>query len=202
MYEQRSSEWFEQRRGKFTSSCIPDLMGIKGIGKTGESLAFKKACEIVMGLDQDDDYVSFDMQRGIDLEPLAFENFKESAKVDFLNVENCGFFELNKNEGGTPDGVVNQILPLEIKCPKRDKYLRFIIDEVLETDHYYQIQHQMRVLGSGWAYYYNFIIHNGKPMGHTIIVQRNQELINLMGLRINEAIEIRDGFVNMLKSKL
>ena len=33
--EQRSDEWYEIRRGKFTASNIHKLMGVKGFGKTG-----------------------------------------------------------------------------------------------------------------------------------------------------------------------
>ena len=33
--EQRSDEWYEIRRGKFTASEIHKLMGVKGLGKTG-----------------------------------------------------------------------------------------------------------------------------------------------------------------------
>ena len=36
-----TKEWFDQRLGKFTSSRIHELMGIKGLGKTGESYAFE-----------------------------------------------------------------------------------------------------------------------------------------------------------------
>ena len=71
--QQRSKEWFEARRGKFTSSEIHKLMGIKGLGKTGETYCFEKACEVVFGIDEDANFESFDMQRGTELEPYAFE---------------------------------------------------------------------------------------------------------------------------------
>ena len=32
--EQRSDEWYEIRRGKFTASEIHKLIGVKGLGKT------------------------------------------------------------------------------------------------------------------------------------------------------------------------
>lgn len=199
---QRSLEWHEERRGKFTSSCISDLMGEKALGKTGDSLAFKKACEIVMGLDPDDDYIDYNMQRGIDLEPDAYANFREKAEMDFLDLALCGFIQLNENEGGSPDGIVNKKNPLEIKCPKRNKFLKLVLDGIVDPDHYLQVQHQIKVMGADKGYFHNFIVHKGKPYGHTIEIGRDQKVIDKMDIRIKEAVIIRDKYVEQLKSKL
>ncbi len=192
----------QERCGKFTSSRINDLMGIKGLGKTGETYAFEMAVECVFGIDPDDDYVSFDMQRGIDLEPLAFEHFKQEVSKDFLNVSTCSYIPLNEYSGGTPDGMVNEKWPLEIKCPKRDKFFRLVVDGIIDQCYIDQCQHQMLCTGGDRAYFRNFIIHNGVPIAHTIIIERDEVRIDLMKDRIKEAVSLREGFINKLKELL
>ena len=69
--EQRSEEWRKQRHGKFSASEIHKLMGVRGLGETGKSYAIEKAIEELYG-EVDENFVSYDMERGIELEPLAF----------------------------------------------------------------------------------------------------------------------------------
>ena len=40
--EQRSNEWYNKRLGRFTGSQIHELMGVKGLGLTGEGYAYSK----------------------------------------------------------------------------------------------------------------------------------------------------------------
>jgi len=47
--EQRTPDWFKDRYGKFTASKIIDLLGIKGLGLTGETYAVEKAIEQLFG---------------------------------------------------------------------------------------------------------------------------------------------------------
>ena len=61
MEEQLSQEWFAIRNGKFTASKIDSLLGVKGLGKTGETYCFEKAVELVEG-EQEESYTNFDMQ--------------------------------------------------------------------------------------------------------------------------------------------
>ena len=111
MLEQRSNEWFEMRKGRFTASDIVRLLGKETLKKTKDSIdnfAFEKALEVVYGLDEEDDLVSFDMQRGIDLEPLAFDKFKGIKSLEFIDVENCVFFPFGSDAGASPDGLVGK----------------------------------------------------------------------------------------------
>lgn len=201
MSEQRSSEWHEERRGLFTSSRFNELMGIKGLGKTGESYAFEMACDIVMGIEVDG-YVSFDMQNGIDTEPYAFDYFRAKKHLDFIPVEQTGFIRLNEFTGGSPDGIVDGKYPLEIKCPKRNKFLRLVADNVIDQVYIDQMQHQMWCMDADKAYFLNYITFNGEEYGHEIIVPRDEGRIKLMEPRLVEAVEIREKFINKLKSNL
>ena len=197
---QRSKEWHEARLGRFTSSRINELMGIKGLNKTGHSYAFDKAVEKVFGKDESDNYISFDMQRGIDLEPHAFKKFKELKSLEFIDVSECSFFELGENSGSSPDGIVGLKDILEIKCPGHKKFFSYLKDGVKAIDPKYidQMQHQMLCTGGEKAHFFNYIIFNGEEMWHEIIINRDEKRIELIKERIEEATEIRDEYVKEL----
>ena len=198
--EQRTAEWFTARKGRFTGSEIHLLMGIKGLGKTGEAYCFKKAIEVVYGLNEDERFTTFDMQRGIDLEPVAFAKFKELKGLDFKEVEECSFFAFGDNSGASPDGLVDKDAVLEIKCPKSEKFFNLVAngEGAIDKAYLHQMQCEMMCTNSQKAYFFNFLIHNGVEMHHTIEVERDEELIEKMKARIEEAVVIRDQYVKQL----
>lgn len=123
---QRSDEWFDARKGRFTASNIHKLLGVRGLGQTGESYIFEKATEEIYGLDEEDNFTSFDMQRGITLEPLAFRKFKEIKEFEFLEVKETTFFPYGLDAGASPDGLVGENAILEIKCPRPTKFFSLV----------------------------------------------------------------------------
>lgn len=199
--EQKTNEWFEFRKGRFTGSEIHKLLGKKGLGETGNTYAFEKAVEIAFGYDQEDSFVSFDMQRGIELEPLAFRRFAESKEADFINVENASFFPYGENGGASPDGLVGKDAVLEIKCPKPNKFFRIMAGGLgeIDTQYYAQMQMEMLCTNSERCHFFNYIIYNGVEMWHEIVVNRDNLAIELIKERIIEAVIVRDQFVEKLK---
>lgn len=204
MIEQRSEEWFNQRLGKFTSSNIHKLMGIKGLGETGNTYCFELAVDLVEGRDLGDNLVTFDMQRGIDLEPFAIEKFTELMSLRFVKVEQTGFIELNDYTGSSPDSLVGDDGVLEIKCPKRDNFFKIVANdyEAIKKEYFLQMQHQMYCTNRNIAYFFNFYIHNGNPLWHLIEVPRDDETIEKMEGRIEQAKEIRDSYIDQILSNI
>ena len=198
--EQRSKEWFETRKGRFTASKISDLLGVKGLGLTGESYAFEKASEIVYGLDEEDNFTSYDMQRGITLEPLAFRKFQEIKYLEFIEVKESYFFPYGEDAGASPDGLVGDDAILEIKSPRSTKFFNLVAKGISAIDKAYidQIQMQMLCSNSVRCHFFNYIIFNGKEMWHEIIVDRDDERIELIKQRIKEAVKLRNEFVEYL----
>jgi exodeoxyribonuclease (lambda-induced) len=141
---QRTLEWHNQRLGKFTASEIYKLMGIKALGLTGQSYAFDKAVEELFG-EVESNFVSYDMERGIELEPLAFAKFKELKSFEFIDVTECGFFDLGFNAGASPDGLVGEDAILEIKCPKANTFFKLVATNEIEDKYIYQMQMQMQI---------------------------------------------------------
>jgi hypothetical protein len=198
--EQRSAEWKEQRRGSFTSSRIHELMAVKGLGVGADSYCFELAIDTLCGLDESGSYESFDMQRGNELEPIAFQLFKEKKAADFIDVANCGYIALNKNTGGSPDGVTSDNGLLEIKCPKREKFFKLLYYGLPAIDQLYidQMQHQMWVAGKSHCYFFNLYVYNGNPITHEILVPRDPVRIDLISQRVSQAIPIRDMYIEKL----
>lgn len=200
--EQRTPEWKEARRGSFTSSQINRLMAVKGLGVGADSYCFELAIDIVCGLDEADDFESYDMRRGTEWEPIAFEMFRDKMAAEFIEVTTCGYIPLNSNTGGSPDGLTSDSGVLEIKCPKRDKFFELVYSGIEAIDQKYidQMQHAMWVNARKKCYFVNFYIYNGNPLLHVLIVPRDQARIDLIKTRIDQALPIRDMYVEKLLS--
>ena len=196
--QQRSYEWHELRRGKFTASEIYKLMGIKALGETGKGYAFDKAVEQLFG-ETEENFVSFDMQRGIELEPLAFAKFQDLKEAEFLNVETCGFFG-NEIYGASPDGLVGTDAILEIKCPKPSTFFKIVATNEIKDQYLYQMQLQMMVTGRNKAYFFNYCIIEGVEYWHEIEVLRDEVICEKMEARINEANELKQEYINQLNN--
>jgi putative phage-type endonuclease len=199
--EQRSDDWFKARLGKVTASRTANFMGIKGVGQMGETYALELAHEYLFGHDASGDFQSYDMQRGVELEPLAFNCFKDLMSMDFVEVSKADFIEIDANSGGSPDGIVGENEPLEIKCPKSDTFFKVVLTDEIDQKYYDQMQFQMIATGGNQAHYFVYYIHNGKEMYHHIKVARDENRIELMKDRINQIVEKRDQFIEILKSK-
>ena len=194
MLEQRSEEWFKARLGRFTASEISKLMGVKGLGKTGETYAIEKAIESVAGKDEREIF-SADLKRGVELEPLAFKKFAEIKLFDFLDVEETSFFEYGEHSGSTPDGLVSDNSNLEIKCPQLVKFYKIVADGEIDTVYDWQMQHQMLCNGRENCYFFNYIIDKGNEFWHEIIIPRDEKKIDLIKVRLDEAIEIKLNYI-------
>lgn len=194
---QRIDSWYLERKGKFTASEIYKLMGVKGLGETGKTYAIEKAIEQVFEVSEDN-YISYDMQRGIDLEPLAFAKFKDLKNLNFIDVNVCGFISKEENSGSSPDGLVSDNAVLEIKCPKVDAFMKLVVSNEVNKNYFYQMQKQMSDTDTEKAYFFNYCIIDGVEYWHEIIVNRCDETIKLINERITEAIEIKNNFIKQL----
>lgn len=197
--QQRTEQWFEQRVGRFTASEIYKLMGVRGLGETGKSYAIEKAIEQLYGREEDG-FVSYDMQRGIDLEPLAFAKFHEIMSLKFIETKTCGFFVFGNSGGASPDGLVGEDAILEIKCPKNSTFFKLVATNEIDDKYLYQMQMQMMATGRKKAYFFNYLIINGVEYHHTIEVERDESVIEKMEQRILEAESIKEEFTNKINS--
>lgn len=214
--QQRSSEWFEARRGRFTASNISNILG--GLDKKGEllkmtskaidTMAFEKAVEIVSGIDEEENFVSKDMQRGIDLEPHAFTLLRDKKGLEFLEVEECGFYPIGENAGASPDGLIKRLSKteavVEIKCPKHIKFFKLVANGETEIDSKYiaQMNMQMMATNTKECVFLNYLIFNNEEYSHEIIIKKDEELCKLIDDRTKKAVKVRDEYVKQLKNNI
>lgn len=222
--EQRTDEWYNARIGRFTASDCIDLCADGSRKMTDEELrifkennpksrktttwdipdglktkALQKAVEHFIGRKEDSEFLPKDMQRGVDLEPYAFENFKAKKELEFLQVETCGFIFDGEHSGSSPDGLVSDDAVLEIKCPDRDAFFKLVLTGEINKKYFFQIQKQMHDTGRSKCYFFNYLIHEGEELTHEIVVPRCEDTIKLIQDRIKIATELKQDYINKIK---
>ena len=148
--EQRSEAWYQARIARVTGTAFADLMAKKDT-VAYQSLVSNIACEIITETQEDvENYVSSDMQRGIDSEPEAKKQYK--SLFDCVG-EDVGFVipdednEFHEWIGVSPDWLIDNDGLLEIKCPLRKTHLGYIERGVLPSTYKHQVQGQLFTTG-------------------------------------------------------
>lgn len=195
---QRSKEWYDERIARFTGSQISKLLGKQGLGKTGESYIFEVVYKALYS-DLEEGYTDKDMQRGIDLEPLAFDKLKEILSKRFVFIEKCGFFKYEDCGGASPDGIGSDNSIIEIKCPKANTFFNVVRTNYIDPTYYDQMQMEMLSANKSKAYYFNYFVDlNGREFWHLIEVARDEKRITLIKERLKQAKDLATIYKNEL----
>lgn len=201
-YDQRSPEWYKVREGKITGTSVKTILGKWSDKKTQDAirnLSMKLAIEAVHGMIESD-YVSYDMQVGIDNEPSAFNRLSEHLALDFIELNKIGFIECSDHIGVSPDGLSNNGRGAEIKCPNVETYYKYVITEETNKDYYKQMQHQMFCGDLDAVYYFNYCAHKGKEYSTLKVVGRDEDMIALISERCDIVTELKLKNIEKLKS--
>lgn len=149
---QGTPEWLAARLGRVTASRCKDVLATI---KTGEAAARRDyrvqlVCERLTGQPQDDVFVSSDMQRGTDLEPVARAAYEAQTGQW---VEQVGFLaHTSMMAGGSPDGVVGDYHGLiEIKCPRPARHIQWMRAGGVPADHLAQVRMLLWLTGAEWC---------------------------------------------------
>ena len=222
---QRSPEWFQSRKKKFTASEIVRLCSDGSRKMTDEEIeqhkienpksrktttwyvpdglktyALEKAIEHFLD-PEEDSFLSQAVQDGKEREPLAFEKFKNNKALEFLEVQEAEFVTNDPNSGSSPDGVVSDNSVLEIKCPNKTTFFKVVLFDFIDQKYFFQMQKQMKDTGSKQCYYFVYYIQDGEEFWHEIIVPRCEETITLIEERIIIASELRDEYIQSIYKK-
>ena len=205
---QGTEEWLEQRRGKFTASQVHRLMGVKGLGKTGETYILECVSEEFGGYMPDTNTMA--MEFGRLTEPFAIAHYEkafgvEVDKMPFLIAEWCD------QAGCSPDGFVSsKNKGLEVKCPYNPvNHIVYMMltnqDELkeLKAEYYWQIQMGMAVLGvPSWDFVSFSESFTGAMKMAVMNIKRNESDIALLKSRVLEAVAIKNKMVEKIKEKV
>ncbi len=164
--QQNTREWLQFRRSHICASDAPAIMN-----ESPFKDCMKLYDEKIHAYEQP---VSYYMQRGKDLEKIALEMFEqETGLVMFPMV---GVHEGIDWMAASFDGVsVDRKTILEIKCPGKKDHQTALKGKIPKK-YTAQIQHQIYVSGTDFAFYYSF---DGEK-GIILEVKRDQEYIEIM----------------------
>lgn len=202
MTDQRSPEWFAERRGKVTASRIVDVMAKTktGYGASRKNYLALLVAERLTGTTADS-YTNAAMQWGIDFEDEARGNY--SLYSDNL-VEEVGFIvhpEIG-DSGASPDGLVGTTGMLEIKCPNTATHINTLLTEKIDKKYVLQMQWQMACAERDWC---DFVSYDPRMPAHMQFwcqrVERDSELISSISTEVLEFLAELDETVDQLLEK-
>ena len=146
--EQNSVDWMILRSGKVTASEMDALVTPLGKIKTGDgprSYLMKKVAEAWLGGPLPSVQGVFDIDQGKILEEFARPAFEVESS---LEVKTVGFITGDDERiGCSPDGLIGGDQGLEIKCPRIENHIRYLMDGVVPPDYVIQVQGSLYVTG-------------------------------------------------------
>jgi len=156
---QGSIEWLKDRLGHVSASnvkaCSAYLKDGKTEGATRRDYRIQLVTERLKGEPTPQGYVSADMQRGIDLEPVARATYEA---ITGNLVDQCGFVKHPTIPffGASPDGLIGEDGLLEIKCPKSATHIGYILDKQAPAEYKAQMNAQILCTGRKWVDFMSF----------------------------------------------
>jgi len=146
-----------------------------------------------------DKYTNKDLERGVELEPLARDMYELQTGN---KVEEVGFVtneKISKVGGASPDGsIAKQNGGVEIKCFEDKKHFRNIVNG-LEIESQYMWQMQMQMLFMEWEFV-DFVTYNPNYK-ESLLIQRvypDEKMQNDIKLGLQKGEEL----INEIKAKL
>jgi putative phage-type endonuclease len=203
MSDQRTPEWFEERLGKVTASCIGKVMAKLKDGRPGAdrmNYAAQLVTERLTGV-ATESYSNAAMQWGTETEPQAraMYSFHEGAEA----VE-TGFVPhpAIPMAGASPDGLVGALGLVEIKCPNSATHIATLMGSGIERKYLLQMQFQLACTERQWCDFASFdprLPH--KMQLHVQRVQRDDALIEEIETEVRKFLAEVDGTVADLTAR-
>lgn len=144
------------RKQAAVDSPEPDVLTV---AKNDTSRAFiaTLAAERITG-HVEDTYMSGDMWRGVEIEPMARDAYADTRRV---TVEEVGFITRDIGNGivvgWSPDGLVGEVGAVEIKAPRQKKQLLTVLSDDVPPEHMPQLQAALFVSGRDWIDFVQYV---------------------------------------------
>lgn len=154
--EQGTEEWFKARLGKVTASRVADVIAKtkSGYSTSRDNYMAQLICERLTG-QQGESFSNAAMAWGSETEPLARSAYENArgllvTEVGFVNHPNI------EMAGASPDGLVETLGMLEIKCPNTATHIDTLLSLSVPTKYNTQMQWQMRCCNRKWCDFVSF----------------------------------------------
>jgi exodeoxyribonuclease (lambda-induced) len=193
---QGSEEWHDLKIGKFSgTSCNDLLMDKKNKGyqnliyRIFEEQFTSEPCELEKPFNG-----NAYTERGLKYESLAIQNCE---KENLIEIKSVGFVELDNWVGCSPDGLINDIGLVQIKCPIFKTQLNYLeIDQYSMSNedklrkinkvYYNQMQFELMVTDREYNIFYSY---HPKLKPVELIIERDERLIEQIKIEIEIAKE-------------
>ena len=163
--------WLRQRAGKLTASRMGDAMDFLKNGNPSKArldYMIELVAERVGGGDSVQHFVSDAMRWGLEQEndaKLTYQSetgafIRESTFFDHPRIDNFG---------ATPDGELNGMGLIEIKCPTTPKFVRWVMAGVVPDEHKPQMLAQLACTGRKWC---EFVAYDPRVRQRPLFVRR------------------------------
>jgi hypothetical protein len=211
MIEQYSSEWFEQRMGKITSSTIYNLMTepklkseAGNLSATTKEYLTSKLAERLTGVQRE--FTSNATNHGLELENEAIKFYEGKTGT---TVKSGGYIEMiNGLYGGTPDGLIEGGGIIQVKCPYN--YTNHINNGLIESQeyfkknykqYYWQCQSDMMITESEFCDFVSYCPQIADNLKMFIFrIEANIEDMQLLLSKIEQAGEFMNNLYNQLSN--
>lgn len=186
--QQRTEEWFNARLGKVTGSMI-HLFITDEISKTKNAYKFQllqeRITKTVMPSKTTKDQL---------IGRLREKDAKKFYAKKYSPVTECGFIEhpLIVDSGASPDGFVDNLGLIEIKCPNPSNHLKFLEHQKIPKKYFYQMQFQLACTDREWC---DFVSFNPEIKHNPLFVKRinrDNEIINILEKNVRSFLEELD----------
>lgn len=197
-FAQYSPEWWSYRAGKPSGSKAKLLVTSKGAAS--ESLvpyAKELASVSVFGRDEDQ-YESYAMKRGTELEPEARSDYELIYDVDVIEV-GLVTDDLERYLV-SPDGLISGNGSIEIKCPEWKEMTNFMIYyskyKKLSSGYVAQTQMQIKTMEREWCD--SIFYHPRYPL---VVVRTylDNKIDVMLDIQLAKVIFERDKYIEILK---
>jgi hypothetical protein len=150
--QQHTPEWRSERLGKITASRIDAVLAKPRKGEGSAATRMNYRAQLVMerltGKEREE-FQTWDMKRGLDLEPIARAAYEDRAKV---MVEAVGFVQhpTIKMAGCSPDGYISDFGQVQFKVPKAATHFEWIRAGRVPAEHRKQLAFELACTGRQW----------------------------------------------------
>lgn len=192
--EQGTEEWLAARLGVPSASSFGKLITPTGKkSSTFDSYVNQLVAERITG--EATPFPQTDaMARGSELEPHARDFYEFMTDNE---VKEVGFIKHAVMEAGcSPDGLIDEMGGLEIKCPLAHTHVETLRSGKMPTKHVPQVQGCMWITRREW---WDFVSYHPSMESLIVRVERDDEYIEKMAELIAEACEIIDTNVRRFK---
>jgi len=179
---QGSPEWLNLHIGIPSAGHFDEIITSKGeLSKTRVKLLNQLVGERLLGI-KSESFCSYDMQRGIELEPQGRSIFEMEME---LEVRQVGFVwrDERKDRGASPDGLIGEKDIFELKCPKMATHIGYLRDGSFPTEYHGQVQGNLYCAARDRVFFCSY--YPGLPL-FVVPVYRNEKYISALDTALNE----------------